>query len=635
MNNTDGPTDLSDDQCVVCQNVEFVRASLGERRKGASAITLPASITAHTEVVFLYNHVPAADLTAAELYVIGTTGTSSATMSRKTTSWLTVAFDDAIVLTSGAKYRVRAQSLHGKLYFAYKSAVDRLHVYTGTGNVRRAGSAPTATAPTAANGGGAGSLTGTRYYRVRFTEQSAGVTLRRSEPSSELAFTPGGANAAVVVTRPTAPGEGETHWELEGSVDDINFYVIATTAIGTTTANDTTVYSPGYASVFQLSPDIGDYTLIPSGKFLCVDRDRLIVGGSWETASLASRVTWTPVLKDVGSGNDERLENDQDPRVDLDPGEGGELTGMVAVNGSIWVFKQSRIYKLTASGVRNRAYDVTPISKVRGAIEDSAVEGVDQGGNAAIYFLDPAVGPCRVSISGVKQCGQDIFETWRTINLDATAVVCRAFYDPRNRQVHWKIATNGGNSPNLEIILHVRETRDTEEGDVRRGWVVWDGDITEGLAVCLFPDNIETNAARSRNLRPMVGGSNTGLVWQTDTGTTDNGTVYAARILSKPYTRAGVLNQFEIQGAYLIGKAVTNAQVDISLEANFELFNKEAQTVSFTPTASESRVIKNLDNLALSECRAVQVEIEDTAPAGSARWELEYLILRETGGQQA
>lgn len=631
QNDEDAPTSLADDECVVCRNVEFVDSPLGDRRRGAEAIDLSASITAHDEVTFLHNHVPAGDLTAAELWVLGVTATASSTLARKTTAWATVSVDDAIVLTNGAKYRVRGQSLHGKLFLAYQSAQDRLHVYDGDGSVRRVGLAQPAAAPTAANGGGAGSFTGTRYYRVRFTEMSGSTVLRRSEPSDTLTFAPGGSNAAAVVTRPAVVSEGETHWELEASVDNANFYVIATTAIATTTANDTTAFSPGYADDFELSPDIGDYTLVPSGKFLCVDRDRLVMGGSWDDTDLGSRVTWTPVFKDPGDGNDERIENDQDPRVDLDPGVGGELTNLLTVNGSIWAFKQSRIYKLTASGVRSRAYDVTPISTVRGAIEDSAVEGVDQSGQPAIYFLDPAVGPCRINISGVKQV-RGIRQTYFAVNLDA-AVVCRAFYDPDNKQVHWKIATSGSDTPDLELVLHVEHTRDTPDGHVKGGWTVWDGEITEALAVCLFAENIDGNVARSRVLRPFIGTANTGRVWICDTGTDDNGTAYSGRILTKPHIRGVLLNQFEVQEAVIVGKAVTGATVDVSIEADFNRFRKEVASVSFTPESDESRVVTKVDNLSIAEMRTAQIAIEDTDPPGSGRWELELLALRETGGQ--
>ena len=631
QNDTDAPTSLTDDQCVESRNVEFVRAPLGERRRGAIEITLPASILAHEDVPFTFNHIPGSDLTASELWLLGTTGTSASTLARKTTTWTDISLDDAIILTSGGKYRLRAQSLHGKLFLAYKSAVDRLHVYDGSGNVRRVGVTEPIAAPTVANQG-AGTFTGTRYYRIRFTEVSGSTALRRSEPSAQVTFAPSGTGASARVTRPAVVSEGETHWELEASVDNANFYTIATVAIGTTFYDDSTVYSPGYADTFDLAPDIGDYSLIPSGRFLCADRDRLVIGGSWESAELNSRVTWTPVFKDPGDSNDERLENDQDPRVDLEPGEGGEINAMLPVNGSIWVFKQSRIYKLTASGVRNRAYDVTPISKVRGAIEDSAVEGVDQAGNAAIYFLDPAVGPCRVSISGVKQCGRDIEETWKTINLNA-AVVARALFYPEAKQVHWWIATSGSEKPDLRLVLHVRETRDTQEGDVRRGWAVWDGPSAQALSACLYAENIDDNVARSRLLRPFIGTAQDGLVWRTDTGTTDNGDTYSARILSKPYVRGALLNQFEVQDSVCIGKSVTGATVDISIEGDFGRFNKEAMSVAFTPVGDESRVIAEMDNLSIAELRVMQVEIEDTDPPGSGRWELELLALRETGGQ--
>jgi hypothetical protein len=631
QNDTDAPTSLSDDQCVVSRNVEFVRAPLGERRRGADAITLPASIENHEDVTFLHTHIPGSDLTAAELWVLGTTGTASSTLARKTTTWTDISLDDAITLTDGGKYRLRGQSLHGKLYLAYNSGQDRLHVYDGSGNVRRTGMAQPAAAPTAANQG-SGSLTGTRYYRVRFTEVSGTTVLRRGEPSDALTFAPSGTGLSVRVTRPTAVSEGETHWELEASVDNANFYVIASTALATTTYDDSTAFSPGYADSFDLAPDIGDYTLQPSYKFLVVDRDRLVGLGNHEDPDLDSRVEWCPVKKDPGDGNDERIENDQDPRVDLDPGEGGGFTGGIAVNGSIWAFKQSRIYKLTSTGIRSRAYNVTPISAARGAIEDSMVEGVDQAGNPAVYFLDPAVGPCRIAVSGVKQCGQDIHETWKSINLDA-AVVCRALYYPEAKQVHWWIATSGSDTPDLRLVLHVRETRDTAEGDVRRGWSVWDGDSAEALAVCLFAENIESNTARSRLLRPFIGTANDGLVWRTDTGTTDNGTAYAARILSKPFARGALTTQFEIKSGVMIGKAVTAAAIDISVEADFEKFSKRVMSVAFTPDGTESRVIANVDNLNLAEARVMQIEIEDTSPPSGGRWELELLSLSETPGQ--
>jgi len=94
-------------------------------------------------------------------------------------------------------------------------------------------------APTAADGGGAGTVTGQRWYKVAYT---AGT--RRSDLSAALAHTPGGANAAVVVTKPAAIGP-ETHWELYAAGAATGpFKLIATTVVGTTTYNDAVSGTP-------------------------------------------------------------------------------------------------------------------------------------------------------------------------------------------------------------------------------------------------------------------------------------------------------------------------------------------------------------------------------------------------------
>src|SRR5690606_5003066 len=105
-----------------------------------------------------------------------------------------------------------------------------------------------------------------------YTVQSVGTTLRRSEPSASQSFTPSGSGTAARVTKPATISEGETHWEIEASTDNVNFYVIATQAVGTTTYNDSA--DPDTYSDNPLSEDIGDYTLLWSAKFLSVDEDR-------------------------------------------------------------------------------------------------------------------------------------------------------------------------------------------------------------------------------------------------------------------------------------------------------------------------------------------------------------------------
>jgi hypothetical protein len=148
---------------------------------------------------------------------------------------------------------------------------------------------------------------------------SGSTVLRRSEPGATLTFAPSGTKTGAVITKPASIGESETHWEIEASTDNANFYRLAQTVVGTTTYTDTVALGTGYATSGTLSADTGDYTRIPSGKFLVSDDDRLVIAGSWENADYASRIWWTPVYGDTtGVGNDERLEMDTDPFLDLD-----------------------------------------------------------------------------------------------------------------------------------------------------------------------------------------------------------------------------------------------------------------------------------------------------------------------------
>jgi hypothetical protein len=635
LNNSDPSNAIPDDQVTVAQNVEFITSMLGERRRGATAIDISGSdLVGHDRVPFLHRHLPTTDETEAQLWALGVTGTASSSLVYKDTAWQTVSPTDAITISGTYQYQLQAQSLHGKLFIAYKSDQDRLHVWDGT-TLRRCGLAEPSAAPTAADSG-SGSFDGDRYYRVRWALQSSGTTILRSEPSDTLTFSPSGSGSGATVTRPTITGAdtGITHWELEASVDSDNFYVIATTAIATTTATDTAAYTPGYAQAFTLSEDVGDYTLIPSGRFLLVDRDRLVILGSFEDNNLSSRVAWTPVLKDSGVGNDERLELDSDPFLDLDPLDGGPITGGIAANGSIWVFKRNHIYLLTASGITTRAYDVTPISKVRGAIQGSIVEGVDQAGNPVIYFLDPAVGACYISIGGgVRQCGADIRATWATVNPDAANVIARSVFYPEARQIHWWVASDDADTPDLRLVLQTNEMEVTKDG-ARRGWTLWDGPSAQALAVCMFAENIDDDTARSHTLRPFIGIEGSGLVWRTDTGDDDNGTDYTAWIATKPYTPIGVLHQFEVKSGTLLAHATADALIDVKVTRDFGLETVTVEGVTLDPEASETQVIKPLADLAFAELRVAQAEFKDPAIPGT-RWAINGFSMREERGMRA
>jgi hypothetical protein len=638
LNNTDDPSAIPADQCTEAFNVEFDKSMLGRRRAGTDAITLSAALDAHDRVPFLFRHIPGTDATAAELWAFGVTGTASSTLDRKTSSWQgAITPTDAITITGTYQYQLQAASLHGKLFLAYKSGQDRMHVWDGT-NLRRTGLAEPA-APTAADTAVAGSFSGVRYYRVRYVVVSGSTVLRRSEPSDALTFTPNGAFNGATVTKPASISESETHWELEASTDNNLFYRIARTVVGTTTVTDTTAYTTGYPLVSGavLSADIGDYSLIHSGRFLVADEDRLLVLGSFEDTALASRVAWTPVGGDItGDGNDERLESDKTPYVNLDGLEGGGITGGASGSfGNVYVFKSERIYKLTRTRDRERAYIANTESKTMGALEGSIVNGIDQTGASAIYFWDANLGPCRIGQWGIQHCGADILETVKTVNLSATQVVCRAVYYPEKRQVHFHIATGSSNIPDTCLVLQTTEMRNTEAGDARRGWSIYNGNRAKAIAVCTFATNIDDNTTRGLRLAPFIGLEGLGLVHRTDTGTTDNSVAFNGSIKTKPFTPVGELHEFEIMAGSLVAKEDDTATLDVKILKNYgQTTPTTVSSVSLAGTGSETVVVKRLNDLSAAELEAAQIQFTDPAsPTG--RWELIKFQAKLSPGQSA
>lgn len=629
QNDTDPPTALAPTQCVLAQNVEFYQAPCGRRRLGSTAITVSSSLTSKDAITFLHRHLPTGDESAAQLWAAAATIGNSVALAYKDTAWHDVTFTDAPTNTGTYPYEFNAVSLHGKLFLAYKSAQDRLHVWDGT-NLRRTGLAQPA-APTAANTG-AGTYSGTRYFRVRYTVQSGGVTILRSEPSSVLTFNPSGSGSAARITKPASISENETHWEVEASLDNANFYRIATVAVGTSTYDDSVAAGTGYAASGTLSEDIGDYTLIPSGRYLLVHKDRLVVLGSFTDDTNASVVRWTTVLKDPGVGNDERIPLDTDNLLNLDGYAGGGITGGAIYGGQIIVTKWSHIYRLVSTGQREQAYEPFVVTSARGAIPGSLVEAVDESGNPALYGLDPKTGPWRLGIGGLLWAGSDIYETWKTFNRDATTVKARTVFYPDKQQIHWWIATGSNNIPSLRLVLQVNNSRvDPGEG-VRLGWSVWPGNSAAVVSACLFADNIEAGAARSLNLKPFAAIGNT--IQKLDTGTTDNGSAYTPRIVSRPYLLSGSpLQRFGVRVGSVIATADATAVVRVGVTRNFGVETKNVD-VPLAPAATENPVIKPIDNLSLGEMQVVEVELSD-GTGNASNWTVHRIDLGPRGEEAA
>lgn len=614
MNDTDPISELPDDQCVYANNVEWFYSALGERRLGCEALDVTGSdLDDETAVVHLAQRFPTNDVTLPEFWALGATpGTSTTWAKRAAGLWAEVVPDDAMVPTAPDVYNVTSQALHGKLFFAYPSAQDRLHVWDGT-YLRRVGLAEPAV-PTVANEGGGAYAATIRYYRVRYIEKSGTVILRRSEPSDSVPFTPSGAGAGVRIAKPAAISEHETHWEIEASVDDADFYILTTLAVGTTTYDDTTnLVTTDYADLGELSEDIGDYLLPQSARFLAADGDRLLWGGHFTDASLASRVAWSPPFNDPGKGNDERLPLDVDNYVDLDVNEGGSLTGISQVaNGTWYAFKWLHIYTLMRTGDPQRAYDVITVSKTRGAIPGSIVSGMDENGRGCIYFLDPIVGPSRLGPGGLEAVW-GLRTTWKRVNLSAQ-IISRGVYYPNKQQVHWWVAADGANTPSLKFVLHVGALQDGG-ATVRRGFSLATGRIAEALCVTTFNEIAVIDGSTSLSVRPFIGLTAPDYIQRCDTQDDDTGVAYTALIRTKPYFLAGLCNKWGERAAALLASANVDARIRVRAIRDFGLGTDDEKEASLAPVGDELYVIKQFDSLRMSEARSIQFEFTDPAAA--------------------
>ncbi len=438
-NGIDSPlsVDFPITQCTEALNIIWADGALGNRRGGSDSVSTTGGTAFVATLNTLIRHMPDGNEGNAELW--GIDGASPPLVKRLAggTAWANVALDDAI---STLPYDVVGVSFNGKLFLFYDSTVDRLHVYDpglASPRVRRVGINPGTSAPTVANTGGGAYAAVLRYYRVRFVQLTGTVITRKSEATPSVSFTPSGGGTAARVTQPTVPGEGETHWIVEASTDNVDFYNISgNIAIGTTTYDDsaaTTTYTSN-----ALSEVSGTFTRPTSGKFGITDSNRLIFAGTYETATTTgSRIWFTPVLGSLDRGDDERLlqTNTQSAFLDINEKDGGDVTGLAyPINGVIYAFKYRQIWRLTPTGDGTTPYLPRKLSPVVGCIRhQTIVMAEDAEGHPAVYFLSHK-GPFRLSVNGLEYLGRDIEDQWfglnglSAVNLSATTLVGHGMY---------------------------------------------------------------------------------------------------------------------------------------------------------------------------------------------------------------
>jgi hypothetical protein len=244
------------------------------------------------------------------------------------------------------------------------------------------------------------------------------------------------------------------------------------------------------------------------------------------------------------------------------------------------------------------------------------VPGIDEYGQGCIYFLDPFIGPSRVGNMGVERI-EGLRTTWKRVNTLATTISARGIYYPDKQQVWWWVAVDGNNTPNLLIKLQVSECR-SESGRASRGFSLADGFISEGMAVSQVSELVILNGVSPQlSRRPFIGFPAPYFLMRGDTGEKDYTTRFHAKIVSRPYLPAGLLNQWESMVGALLAVADTiepesNAsRIQVSIIRDFGLEESTPIRTRLSPKGDETQVIKQFDNLHMAEAYALQFVFSD------------------------
>ncbi len=622
-NGWDALLDVPPDMAREALNVHFYEGGIATKRGGSTAQAIGG--TSYIGHAALFRFVPGQSDEAAELFIVSDDTPNKILRVSAGTSATALTLANAIELD----IEVHTAILNGKLYFSFDSDENRLHVYDpglSTTTIRRAGLKMPAAAPTVANTG-AGSYTATlRYYKVAFFEDRSGVTVRHSELSASVSFTPSGTGTAARITRPALISEGETHWAVYGSADDATYYLLANIVVGTTTYDDSV--DPATYDEGEAEAPAGTYVPFPSVKFLISTGHRLIGFGCWETAAGASlppkngRVFIGPVLDSTGTHDDERISNTTTFAgwIDVSRNAGSIDRGLGLLGNIVLVFLSRGIYALTPTENAEVPYRRIQLSSQLGAVNHaSIVAGENRAGQPCLYFLDPELGPCRYGPAGFQWCGKDVKDLWDTFNFAATTEDAHGVYYKAKGQVIWWIATGSSNTPNRCLVLDVNET--TEELDeVRGGWSTYTGTFAAARCSVMFSNTM--GASMSRNLKPYVGlSTGTTLLRGDTTAEDDNGTAFQAYVDSPAFGADTVELDKRVLKSWLVAPAAEGVSIEQAFIRASGNQNNRLATVDLTSADGEADVRRRFEETQLNEAPWFQVRLGDASAVASA-WTL-------------
>lgn len=633
--------DFPDNQCAEAVNVHWRRGGVAQKRNGSydvMANTTGDGFT--TPIVAMFRHSPSSDENATEVWAIEEANPGNMHKLAAGSSAWGATVSAGIMWSSAAEIKkTEAVSFNGKLYMLYADSsgpsVDRMKVYDSTLDVIRWVGMRTPAAPTVANTGVGAYAATIRYYRVRYYDlNTAGVIVRMSEPSPSTSFTPSGAGTAARVTKPAALGinENEEYWLLEASPDNVSWYRLAAMAVSTTTHDNSSAVS-AYANGY-LSEISGWFTYVPSARYAVTDGNRLIFANFIEQG-LSARVGWTPVLG-TGDGDSERIFQTATikPFTDLDEKNGGGITGLGQIDGVIYAFKATQIWRLLPTDNLARPYIARRVSGVVGCISNRSIAlGEDAWGNPCLYFMSNK-GPYRVGpSSGLEYIGRDLEDLTRavdgsiTLKTDAEVVAHSVFHRDQNEWWLWVTLIDaqhaGATTPNYLFTLNVKKATRKDSYGVRGGW---SRHVQIDDAYCSCLGHIVTGAASaSVHTNPWIAPNNVNskiYICDIAGSNTDALGSFSSYVTTKSLTPVG--KKYRTGDINVLASHRDGASISLTVGVA-ALDQSDSGTVTMSSIEIGSVVIKKVESVSIADASIVQVTIGDVALSVTDLWTVREL----------
>jgi hypothetical protein len=553
-----------------------------------------------------------------------------------------------------ARSKTSTATINSKVMVAVDTAENRTQVLESLGTAsptcRRAGLKAAAAATVAGTGVGTYAQT-VRYYEIQWRRISGGVVKNRSALGAAVAYTPAtGLTLAARITRPTAPGEGETHWVVYASADGAAYYQLSgEILLATTTYDDST--APSAYSAGEAAPLEGSNIPFPSCKFLLTAFNRLIGFGRYETTAGDSLLTndgivyHSPARGETDDDVEEVINNTAEEAgfLPLDENASGLDRALVGpMQNVIYALKDRGIWGVVPTDAVSAPFKSVCYTRDFGAVNnDSTKIAEDETGNPALYFVDPRDGVRRLGQNGIEWLGKDLATVWERFNGGAGVKAAASLYVQPRKQLWFAFAMDDESRPVEIFVYDVTNGMRDKDGALRGGWSHYTGFLAGGdpasglMSAVMFPHDLEDLTSSEVPYLMINGSLNNTLevgplvvdnLYRVDfdsigAETVANNAGVQGLIETKAYG-ADAFNA-RVEKVWILADADPGVELYVDVIGNTgegESVRKQGR-VDLTPVEDEVHVLRPVEDIDLSGLWAWQLRIRDVVET-DRRWNI-------------